>query len=160
MPDQERWQSLFTEGRVNIVPSFFKLLNGLKKAKREFSIVFRSFGQELPDIIWEFNKFCNGEHPCYNGQQCSLVKFDGSKGVKDLRFKEARQQGLFYRSENVQFVTGSLKRYKKDQADESDIGMLEDFYSSEPDVEVFQNDRGAIYNQMMQVLKKRSVMAI
>lgn len=88
LAEEQRWLKIFTEGKFNLVPSFFKLLNGLKKAKREFAIVFRSFGNELPDVIWEFNKFCNGEHPCFNGNQVPLMKFDGVKGVKDLRLKK------------------------------------------------------------------------
>lgn len=41
-----------------------------------------------------------------------------------------------------------------------DIGMLEDFYAEEADVEILNGDRGGIYNQMLQTLKKRSVMAV
>ena len=61
----------------------------LKKAKREFAITFRSFGEDIQSTIYEFNLFCNGEHPCYSGRGGTpLVKFDGSKGTKDLRIKD------------------------------------------------------------------------
>lgn len=54
-PEEEHWLKLFTEGKFNLVPSFFKLLSGLKKAKREYALVFRSFGSELPDVVFELN---------------------------------------------------------------------------------------------------------
>lgn len=77
---------LFGEGKYNLIPSFFRTLIYLKKAKKEFAIVFRSFGDDLNNLIYEFNMFCNGEHPCYNGRGGTpLVKNEGSKGNKDLR---------------------------------------------------------------------------
>lgn len=90
---------LFGEGKFNLIPSFFRTLIYLKKAKREFSVVFRTFGEDLNNTIYEFNLFCtffllnihigNGEHPCYNGRGGTpLVKFDGSKGTKDLRIRD------------------------------------------------------------------------
>jgi len=49
-------------------------------------------------VVWEFNRFCDGNHPCYSGRNGTpLVKFDGSKGAKDLHIKSANQRGLFYR---------------------------------------------------------------
>ena len=73
---------LFGEGKYNLLPSFFRTLIYLKKAKRQFGITFRSFGGDLSNTIYELNSFCNGEHPCYNGRGGTpLVKFDGSKGL-------------------------------------------------------------------------------
>lgn len=78
--------AIFGEGKYHLIPSFFRMLIYLKKAKREFAIVFRTFGEDLNNVVFEFNKFCNGEHPCYNGRGGTpLVKFDGSKGTRDLR---------------------------------------------------------------------------
>ena len=54
--------------------------------------MFRSFDQDLNLVTYEFDKFCNGEHPCYNGTNgAPLVKFDGSKQNKDYRFKDPNQ---------------------------------------------------------------------
>jgi len=61
----------------------------LKKTKQEFAIVFNSFGSELEPVIYEFNKFCTGNHPCFNGRNNTpLVKIDGSKNSKDFRIKD------------------------------------------------------------------------
>ena len=63
-----------------MIPSFWRLLMYMKKQKREFAVVFHTFGDELDNVVYEFNKFCSGEHPCFNGRNgCTLVKFDGSK---------------------------------------------------------------------------------
>lgn len=70
----------------------------LRDAKRDFSIVFRTFGDDLKSIIREFNAFCTGEHPCFNGKNNTpLVKFDGSNGSKDYRI-ERNQQGFMERN--------------------------------------------------------------
>jgi len=71
----------------------------------------------MKNVIFEFDKFCNGEHPCYNGRGGTpLVKFDGSKGTKDLRFKDKAQRALYYRYSSditdTRLVTGSLKRVR------------------------------------------------
>lgn len=58
--EAKKWQEILAEGKFNLIPGFFKLLVFLKKTKRDFSLVFRTFGEDLPDIIWEFNKFCSG----------------------------------------------------------------------------------------------------
>ena len=106
---------MFGEGKYHLIPSFFRMLIYLKKAKREFAIVFRSFGGDMDNVVFEFNKFCNGERPCYSGRGGTpQVKFDGSKGTKDLFIKERYQKALDYRErENINqsvLVTCTLKR--------------------------------------------------
>lgn len=133
--------NLFGEGKYHLIPSFFRTLIYLKKAKKEFSVVFRTFGADLNNVIFEFNKFCNGDHPCYSGRGGTpQVKFDGSKNTKDLRIKERGQKALYYR-ENLegnafQLVTGTLKRvnhistlFNKVQTNKDDI--IADFYSGD-----------------------------
>ena len=75
----------------------------LKQLNRDFSIVFRTFGTDIDNVIWEFNKFCSGEHPCFNGKNGTpIVKFDGSsvKGTftRDFRIVEKQQKALYYRN--------------------------------------------------------------
>lgn len=36
--------ALFGEGKYHLIPSFFRTLIYLKKAKKEFAVVFRTFG--------------------------------------------------------------------------------------------------------------------
>lgn len=87
-PEAKLKMDMFGEGKFHLIPSFFRTLVYNKKQKREFSVVFRSMGNELDKIVWEFNQFCIGQHPCFSGRNGTPhVKFDGSKGTKDLRIK-------------------------------------------------------------------------
>lgn len=87
--DEKNLLSMFGEGKYYLIPSFFRTLTFLKKNKREFSICFRTFGHDLPLVTYEFNLFCQGQHPCFSGRNGTpLVKFDGSKGTKDLLIKD------------------------------------------------------------------------
>ena len=92
---------MFGEGKYHLIPSFFRTLIYLKKNKREFAIAFRTFGNDLEKVTWEFNRFCNGQHPCYSGRNGTpLIKFDGSKGTKDLRIRDPMQKAIFFRYSN------------------------------------------------------------
>lgn len=96
--DKQMTYKLFGDGRYNIIPSFFRMLIFLRKQKKEFAIAFRTYGVDLDNVIFEFNKFCNGDHPCFNGRNGTpLVKMDGSKNSKDFRFKANEQHCKFYR---------------------------------------------------------------
>ena len=89
--DQKNLMELFGEGKYHICPSFFRTLIYLKKQKREFSVVFRTFGDDLDKVKWEFNRFCDGNHPCFSGRNGTpMIKFDGSKGTKDMRMKDIK----------------------------------------------------------------------
>ena len=119
--------ALFGEGKYFIVPSFFRTLMYLKKQKKEFAVVFRSYGTELDNVVWEFNKFCSGEHPCFNGRNNTpLVKFDGNKNSKDMRIHDPHQRATFYRpTENINesiMVTGEHERVQEYQK----LNMIDD----------------------------------
>lgn len=84
----------------------------LKKQKKEFAIVFRTFGSDLPNVITEFNKFVTGEHPCYCGRNNTpIVRFDGTKGTKNFVINQ-EHTGLFYRNgndiEETTLITGTF----------------------------------------------------
>ena len=84
--DEKKLLTMFGEGKYHLIPSFWRTLIYLKKQRREFSICFRTYGQDLPLVNWEFNQFCIGNHPCFSGRNGTpLIKFDGSKNTKDLR---------------------------------------------------------------------------
>lgn len=77
-------------GRHFMLPSFFEVVLALERAGRDFSIVFRTFGVDLPDVATEWNSFCTGNHPCYPG-----IRMDGSRSSQmgnDFRTLGARQK--------------------------------------------------------------------
>jgi len=68
-------------------------------------------GREISTVIEEFNEFCKGNHPCFNGELGThKVLFNETK-APDLRIKNS---GMFYRfgtgDDSLFFVAGSLDR--------------------------------------------------
>jgi hypothetical protein len=91
-PEGERSAALFSTGQRRILPSFFELLKHLHASGRTFTIVFRTFGSDLRDVIDEMNLFASGQHPSYPG-----VRMDGSDGRTDLRLSMVRSTGAYLR---------------------------------------------------------------
>jgi len=147
---------LFGEGKYYLVPSFFRTLMYLKKQKKEFSIIFRSFGTELDPVIWEYNKFCSGEHPCFNGRNNTpLVKLDGGKNTKDMRISNACQKAVFYRfgdgiNESI-MITGNNPRVN---------GMHEINQIDEDDDTTIVRDQLDIFQTMLETFKKHGAMSM
>lgn len=75
-----------------ILPSFFELLKHLQSQGRDFTIVFRSFGADVAEVVEEMNAFATGQHPSY-----PEVRMDGSDGQTDLRMSMPQNVGAFYR---------------------------------------------------------------
>lgn len=152
---------MFGEGRYHLIPSFFRTLTFLKKQKREFAIVFRTFGQDLKLVNWELNQFCIGQHPCFSGRNGTpLVKFDGSKGTKDLRIQDMQQQCVYYRMshelKDAKLLTGMCERISDD---------LDELQEALDSVEEYEDcklisDPIQQFQHILETLKKRSTMSI
>ena len=94
-----------SNGYYQILPSFFKLLLVLEEKKIDYSIVFRTFGDDIPKVAEEFNLFCEGNHPICS-QFESFRKMDGSDGTIDKRLCLPQYNGKILRNEdNMVFVT-------------------------------------------------------
>ena len=59
----------------------------LRKTGREFAVCFRTMGKDTVEVIEEFNTFCEGRHPYFDGRNGRLpaMRFDGTQGSKDFR---------------------------------------------------------------------------
>lgn len=80
-----------------IIPAFFQVVVTLITLRQSFSIVFRTFGSDGPDVIEEFNRFCTGNHSMRK-RWPDLPLLDGSvDGVPDLRVSVTAS---FYRTDN------------------------------------------------------------
>lgn len=148
-------RELYGEGKYYLIPSFFRTLMYLKKQKKEFAIAFRTFGNELDTVIHEFNMFCNGEHPCFNGRNSTpIVKFDGSKNSKDYRIKEPCQRAAFYRGgegiNETLMVTGKHNRVAKIM----DLNLID----NDGDNQVLR-DHLDIFQTILETFKKHGSMA-
>ena len=110
LPDKDRILHIFKSGKQNLLSSFFKTVISLKKQKREFTIVLRGEGDQIERAVFEFNKFCEGHHPCYSGRSGTpTVKFDGSKNTKYAIITEKSLACFYKLEERNAIVLGTLK---------------------------------------------------
>jgi hypothetical protein len=63
----------------------------VQASNRSFTVVFRTFGSDIQDVIEEMNMFAEGRHPSYPG-----VYMDGRDGITDLRMSP-ESSGAFIR---------------------------------------------------------------
>ncbi|KAL4491286.1 hypothetical protein ABPG72_021672 [Tetrahymena utriculariae] len=158
-PTPSKYLQFFQDGKYQILPGFYRMIIQLLRLKRDFSIVFHSFADNLYDIIAEFNLFCRGEHPCYNGKNNTpQVRLDGVRSQKNFIINE-RSMGLVYRySEDVNesaLVMGTLKRVPK-------IKHLEDEYEKELEEDSITIHKGIhnIYSYLKQMSLEKGAFAL
>lgn len=120
---------LFSDGKAFIFPSFFHTMLTLKKQKRDFRIVFRTFGSDTLNVISEYNRFCEGTHPAYNGRNNNpLALFNGTKGSRNF-ILEPDHIGLIHRHNHMNemaIVMGTVKKQLPGQNQ-----TLEEVYAEE-----------------------------
>lgn len=156
--ERKMTNQLYDQGKYYLIPSFFRLLMYMKKQKREFAICFNTFGGDMDNVIYEFNKFCNGEHPCFNGRNgAPLVKMDGSKNQKDFRIKDPAQRVTLYRTgdgvnEVVQVCGEHQRNPSQDFGHLNMINDTDETYAIRDHLQQFQGN--------LEALKKFGSMAV
>ena len=60
---------LCVDGYHTFLPAFFHTLSELAAGDRDFSIVLRTFGTDLPHVAAAVSAFANGEHPLWKGKK-------------------------------------------------------------------------------------------
>ena len=114
----EFFQKLYKNGYVFIFLSLYFTMIKLQQEGRDFAIIFRSFGDDSEVVSQEFNAFCQGLHPIFDGSNPSFPKvyFDGTHGSKNYMITKDNL-GLFYRYSidlsHISFVRGVHKRLKE-----------------------------------------------
>ena len=109
------FKDLYQNDYIYIFPSVFRTMIELQSQNRIFTIIFRTFGFDFDEVINEFNSFCEGNHPLYNGskEKYPKIKFNGENGSKDYRINE-KNIGIIYRFDedinNIFLVLGCLSR--------------------------------------------------
>ena len=58
-------QSILQSESYHIIPSFFKLISYLHQEKVNFRLIFRTFGVDIERVAYEFNLYCEGNHPLF-----------------------------------------------------------------------------------------------
>lgn len=152
--EQRLIKQLFSGGKALLVPSFFRLIQELKKNKREYSIVFRTFGMDAEVIREEFNLFCRGSHPMFNGKHGTpRLRYDGKNNTKNMCI-EPTNVGYISRVD-LALVLGTLNRHPEG-TDPSE------FHSKAVDegLVAVHSDYSSIYVAMQEVLLSSASMLI
>jgi len=124
-------------------------------------VAFRTFGQDLPLVVWEFNQFCQGNHPCFSGRNGTpLIKFDGSKGTKNLKIEDTDQQACYFRFsheiKDAKLVTGMNSRITNEMDELLEaLDSVEEYEDSKMIKDVIPQ-----FQHILETLKKRATMAI
>jgi hypothetical protein len=120
---------------VQLLPAFLHMLRELKAQGRSFTLIFRTFGEDLGKVEKELNAFCEGRHPLFPDDEWRM---DGSDGMPDYRL--SLQQGdkegcaTFFRdpqNEVLVVVRGTIR-----QPDEIKEGV--EYFDQFTDVEVVE----------------------
>jgi Dpy-30 motif len=154
--EKELIRRIFESGRMLLIPSFFRLIQELKKNKREFAVIFRTFGEELSNVKEEFNLFCRGNHPLFNGKHGTpRIRFDGKSKSKDMIIDHHNLGYITRTPDQVSFVIGTLKRHPSSE-------NIEEFHSAgiEDGIIVIHQDFPSIYVAIQERLYKAASMAI
>lgn len=103
-----------TGSSVQLLPSFLHMLRELKRMGRSFTLIFRTFGRDLPRIEQELRALCEGRHPLF--LDAERVVLDGSDGKPDYRMRldTATGCGTFFRApeqdETISLVMGTTEQ--------------------------------------------------
>ncbi|KAL0482031.1 hypothetical protein AKO1_013286 [Acrasis kona] len=145
-------------GFVNILPGFFDLLLHLTNKNRDFTIIFRTFGDmhDISLVTKEFNLFCSGLHPRYTNVPSSLelkqLLVDPNIPNKNVGFMFLHGPS----AEQVHLFTGSIERplLLKDLMNQQEISNLEEVVNSNSVVplEMYTGYK-SIYNTVSQHAK-------
>jgi hypothetical protein len=120
-------------------------------------VTFRTFGGDLDNTLYEFDRFCQGEHPCFNGRNSMpSVKMDGAKGAKDFRLRAPHEQrALLYR-----LGEGLNETVLVQSATHTRVPTRDEINQIDPDEHTLTRDHLDIHQTVLEVLKKYAVMGI
>eukprot|EP00929_Paragymnodinium_shiwhaense_P079100 TRINITY_DN4111_c0_g1_i1.p1 TRINITY_DN4111_c0_g1~~TRINITY_DN4111_c0_g1_i1.p1 ORF type:complete len:1485 (-),score=420.21 TRINITY_DN4111_c0_g1_i1:91-4545(-) len=77
---KKRASNVREDASIAVVNAFFESVMKLDREGYTFSVAFRSYGKDLPNLALEWNAFCEGKNNLF-----SDARFDGTKGSPDLR---------------------------------------------------------------------------
>ena len=96
IPPKEKFKYIFHNSYHRIIISFFTMIISLKKLKQDFTIVFRFFGSDessIEELVYEFNNFCDCNHPRFCGEYgYEKFKFDAEKEKRDYKIDTHTQE--------------------------------------------------------------------
>jgi hypothetical protein len=99
---------------VNILPGFFALLFHLVNTGRDFSLIFRTFGDmhDIKLVTKEFNQFCEGKHPQY--QHVTIPEQIRKRALYVTPDEQNTKVGYMFRhghhTEQAHLIVGTIER--------------------------------------------------
>lgn len=160
------YRYLYRNAYYSIVINFFEMIINLTKAKRRFCVVLHFWNmntENIEETIFEYNSFCNGKHPKFNGLNSTQAHyFDGENGknVKDLRIKDydpnnhtGNNVAVFvrnYRNPLKENLIWESIKFTKNEIDDDLRDNIEEYFDG--DNEDIQNNKNKLsigYNQIL-----------
>merc|ERR1740123_1473583 len=81
---------LAPHGHHFLLPSFFHALQELHRRGREYSLVVRTYGTDLPEIAAAISAFASGQHPSFPDGESTGLNLDAADARWVLRRKDRR----------------------------------------------------------------------
>lgn len=106
----------------SIIPGFFHLINTLSELDWPFTLIFRTFGSELPLVLNEWGEFVRGRHTCQpRGPVLQAMKDNYVQPRSACVYRERERSFLCCQPTNlpVRFVDELNHRAKTTQDDEA-----------------------------------------
>lgn len=130
LDEDQKINILFKNSYHFIFNSFYNTIIKLTKEKRRFVIIFRLFDIDIEfakELIFEFNSFCKGNHPKYNGRNgTTRQKFDeNTLKSKDFRIDFDYKNNT---GDNIAYYVRNPKNVNKEN-------LIWDFLSVHKDVD-------------------------
>uniref|UniRef100_A0A7S1SCD7 EF-hand domain-containing protein n=1 Tax=Alexandrium catenella TaxID=2925 RepID=A0A7S1SCD7_ALECA len=138
---------------VQVLPSFLHMLRELKKRGRSFTLIFRTFGNDLELVQKELNALCEGRHPLFPDD----IKLDGSDGQPDYRMYLGRPStcGTFFRNpahDDIALVMGTIHQPRT-------MEEFPDFYNGREGVSIARGPTDVI-SKMVDISGRPSTIAL
>ena len=105
--------ALYGDGFRFLFFSLFNTMIKLTEQQKQFVIIFRTFGDDVDKVVYEFNLFCNGQHPLFNDIYYPRYYFNGTNGSINYVI-DNEHKGIMYRfSKDIRhstLVVGNTRR--------------------------------------------------
>lgn len=136
--DECRLKEAWGAGRYYLLPSFLNFLfHAAENDTYKYEIVFRTFGDDIPEVAREIDYLIAGKHPLYPGKHLPSS------------FKVSTPYGTFYRdgyeSDGTMLAIGTLEKVPFQSTNTE--ASVKEFYSKNEDVKLvkgFKNIEAAI----------------
>lgn len=167
---ESRLQEAYSEGKYYLLPSFMRFLaflgrkgDGVTTDKLDFKLVFRTFGDDIPEVAKEIELLVDGSHPFLstlssgNNRLPASFKLDVSA--------ESAHVGTFYRdgygADDTALAVGTLTKLPFSSANQDDPSALDKFYATgnANNVEIVRGF-GAIHRKIADMLCSSSTLAL